>query len=242
MKLSLSKFIKDKLTPDQQELLYKRLVRLRRPAWFGTLRCTKPISQHWGYDRGNPVDRYYIEKFLAENSKDIQGRVLEVKDSEYTDRFGKNVTQRDVLDIDANNPLATVVADLAAADSVPSELFDCFILTQTLHLIYDFHSAVVEAHRLLKPGGVLLLTVPAVSRIIKGYGPENEYWRFTAASCKTLFGEVFGKENVTVSSYGNVLTAMSFLTGIAYEELSHKELETNDIYFPVILTVRGVKV
>jgi hypothetical protein len=115
------------------------------------------------------VDRYYIERFLDEERREIRGRVLEVLNREYTEQFGAGVDRSDVLDLDPANPAATIVADLAAAESIPSETFDCFILTQTLQFIFDVGAAVDHAHRVLRPGGTLLCTVPAVSRIGRRY-------------------------------------------------------------------------
>ena len=48
----------------------------------------QPVSRAWGYDRGTPVDRYYIEKFLEQHSIDVQGCVLEIGDNFYTLRYG----------------------------------------------------------------------------------------------------------------------------------------------------------
>jgi SAM-dependent methyltransferase len=220
--------------------LRQGLRRFLRPARLGVLRRTRPLSDFWGFDRGTPVDRHYIESFLAEHRADVRGRVLEVQDSGYTDRFGTRVERRDVLDIDARNPRATIVADLAAADGIPEDAFDCFIFTQTLHLIYDFRTALGHAHRLLRPGGVLLATVPAVSRVSRG-AAASDYWRFTPAAAGTLIGEVFGPERITVQSYGNVLTAVAFLSGMAREELSRRDLDARDDHFPVIVGVRAVK-
>jgi SAM-dependent methyltransferase len=230
--------------PAEQRLRMRRhLLRLRRPrpTWLRLLRRTTPLSTYWGFDRGTPVDRYYIEQFVHAQRQDIRGRVLEIKDSGYTDRYGSGVRQRDVLDVDAANPSATLVADLAAADAIPADQFDCFILTQTLQLIYDTRAAIQHAHRILAPGGVLLVTVPCVSRIVPTGGLEGDYWRFTPASCARLFGDVFGAGQVTVRPYGNVLTAMAFLNGMAYQELARRELETHDPYFPVVIAVRAVK-
>src|SRR5438445_8355244 len=111
--------LRRRIAPESRERLRQRQRRLSRPAWLGTLRRTTPLSDWWGYDRGTPIDRYYIEQFLESCRPDIHGRVLEIKDSAYTDRFGLGVTQRDVLDIDASNPQATLVADLMSADNVP---------------------------------------------------------------------------------------------------------------------------
>ena len=174
---------------ERTDALGKRKNRLVRPRWLA-LRRTKPLSDIWGADRGTPIDRYYIERFLHQNRQTIRGDVLEIKHPMYTDRFGVGVASTDVLDIDPANERANIVADLAQADSVPDRSFDCFILTQTLQYVYDVRAAVSHCHRILRPGGVLLCTVPSVSGIDPG-SLENEYWRFTAASCSRLFGDAF---------------------------------------------------
>jgi SAM-dependent methyltransferase len=214
---------------------------LRRPLRLGSLRRTTPISDHWGADRGLPIDRYYIEHFLAEHARCIRGRVLEVKDRAYTERFGHSVSRSDVIDIDASNPTATIVADLADARSVAGESFDCFVLTQTLQFVYEVHAAIREAHRLLAPRGVLLATVPAVSKIDPNAGVERDFWRFTAASGRRLFATVFGEAQVDVRAYGNVLAAIGFLAGLAREDLSDAELDVQDGLFPVLIAIRAEK-
>ena len=232
--------LRARTTPEQRRYMLQRLRKLTRPAFLGTMRRTSPLSNTWGYDRGTPVDRYYIERFLAQHRPDIRGRVLEIKDSHYTERFGHAVERIDILDIDPANPKATIIADLAAADVVPTDTFDCVVLTQTLQFIYDTRAAVGHLHRILKPGGVLLTTVPVVSRIDRSL-KSIDYWRFTPASCRQLFAEEFGAEQTTVYSYGSVLTGVAFLSGMAYEELSRRELDAHDEYFPVLVAVRTVK-
>jgi SAM-dependent methyltransferase len=219
----------------------RRRLELRRRPRLGSLRRTTPISARWGADRGTPIDRYYIEQFLAEHSTDIRGRVLEVGDRRYTERFGSGVSWSDVLDIDQANPDATIVADLAHAPGVGSDCFECLILTQTLQFVFPVEAAIREAHRLLRSGGVLLATVPAVSRVDRHAGVDGDFWRFTAASCHRLFGAVFGEAALDVRAYGNVLAAIGFLTGLAREDLSDAELDERDELFPVVVGVRAVK-
>jgi SAM-dependent methyltransferase len=178
------------------------------------------------------VDRYYIESFLQEHRADIRGRILEIRDSTYTDQFGSAVETRDVLDIDPANPRATIVADLSAADQVPADSFDCILLTQTLQFVFDLRSAIGHTHRVLKPGGVVLVTVPATSRIAPRYGLTSDFWRFTPASINRLFGEVFGAENVLGRSYGNVLTSIASFR-LAREELTQNELDVLDEHSPL---------
>ncbi len=226
---------------DRTRSVRRRLRRLVRPAWLGTLRRTRPLSADFGYERGTPVDRYYIERFLAQHRTDVRGRVLEVKEPMYTARFGTHVDRSDVLDIDRANTKATLIADLADGEGLPDDAFNCFILTQTLQYIYRVGSAVRHAHRVLQPGGVLLATVPSVSRLACQPEIAPEYWRFTAAACANLFAEAFGPDHVTVSAHGNVLTCVAFLAGMAFEELKPAELEADDPLFPLIVTVRAVK-
>jgi glycosyltransferase involved in cell wall biosynthesis len=43
---------------------------------FGNLRRVKPINRRFGFDRGLPIDRYYIEYFLKKHNVNIKGHVL----------------------------------------------------------------------------------------------------------------------------------------------------------------------
>jgi peptidoglycan/xylan/chitin deacetylase (PgdA/CDA1 family)/glycosyltransferase involved in cell wall biosynthesis len=211
---------------------------------WGELRRRSPISPLWGIDRGQPVDRYYIDGFLDAHSTDIGGRVLEVKDSGYTLRFGGGrVIQADVLDIEPGNTRATIVADLARADAIASETYDCFILTQTVHIVYETRSALSHALRILKPGGVLLCTLPALGRINFEDGglDRGDFWRFTEASVRRLFAELLPATAFDVTVRGNVLACTAFLQGLAVEELRAEELDATDPWMPLLFCVRAVK-
>jgi SAM-dependent methyltransferase len=151
------------------------------------------------------------------------------------------VERSDVLDINANNSLATLIADLSLPEQFPEAQFDCFVLTQTMQFIYDARAVVASTHRLLRPGGVLLVTVPLLCRIAPRYGPATEFWHFTAASCARLFGDVFGAENVEVRTHGNVLAATAFLYGAAVEEIPREKLDVHDPFFPVTISVRATR-
>ena len=208
-------------------------------------RRLEPISRQYGFDRGLCVDRFYIERFLAQHQADVHGRVLEVADNAYTVRFGGDrVLQSDVLNV-RPEASATVVQDLAA--SLPPALedaFDCVILTQTLQFVFDVRSAVENLRCLLKPGGVLLATLPGISQICRyDAGGPIDYWRLTQPSASRLFGDVFSRPGDTVAteSHGNVLAAAAFLHGLAVEDVSVAELEVHDPDYEVIITVRAVK-
>jgi SAM-dependent methyltransferase len=209
---------------------------------FGDLRRLAPFSRVYGYDRGTPVDRYYIEGFLARNRGDIRGRVLEVGDDSYTRRYGGQRVQKvDVLHVAEGSPQATIVADLSKADHIPSDSFDCIVLTQTLHLIYDVRAAIETLHRILKPGGVLLATFPGISQIDRNEWGKSWYWAFTSLAARRMFGEAFSEDALSVEAHGNVFAATAFLYGVALEELRKEELDFSDPDYEVTIAVRAVK-
>jgi SAM-dependent methyltransferase len=209
---------------------------------LGDLRRTTPISRRFGFDRGQPIDRHYIDVFLARHAADIRGRVLEVGDAGYTRQFGgARVTKSDVLHVSDGNPNATIVDDLARGDRIPSAAFDCVILTQTLHLVYDVAAAVRTLRRVLAPGGVCLVTVPGISQIDSGEWRDTWYWSFTATSLGRALGAEFGS-NASIQSFGNVLAATSFLYGLSAGELTGPELAAHDASYPVTIAARAVVV
>ena len=211
--------------------------RLANPVWMGNLRRIAPVTRgRW--QRGTPVDRFYIEQFLDTYRQDIRDSVIEVRDAGYTRKFGTGVARSEVLDIDASNAEATIVADLAAADALPSEAFSCFVLTQTLQYIYDLDAAIKHVHRILRPGGVVLASVPTIAHVET---TRCDLWRFTPLLCEQLFGKYFGRENTSVQPRGNVLSAVAFLNGLAAEEFKQSELAAADPEYPLVICVRAVK-
>lgn len=216
-----------------------------RPSVGGVRRgdfTTKPFSEVFGYDRGGPVDRYYIENFLGKNAGHIKGRVLEIGDNEYTLRFGKgNVVKSDVLHVEDNNSKATYIGDLSDAPQLPDDAFDCIVLTQTLHLIYHHVEALRTCYRILKPGGVLLLTVPGITRIDRGEWKDYWYWAYTEAVIKKLLAEAFPAGSYETESFGNVWVATAFLYGMGAPEIKKEEIDANDPHFQVIITAKATK-
>lgn len=211
------------------------------PDW-GAMHKTSPVSREFGYNRGQPIDRYYIENCLARCATDIQGRVLEIGDASYTRQFGQDrVTHSDVLHVVEGNPAATIIGSLTEADHIPSNAFNCIILTQTLHLIFDVHSALRTVYRILKPGGVVLATFPGISQISNDQWAETWSWSFSLASARRMFEECFPASHFTLEAFGNVLVATAFLQGLSSGELSRDELDFRDPMYDVLLTIRAAK-
>jgi SAM-dependent methyltransferase len=78
-------------------------------------------------------------------------------------------------------PLVNIVA---RGEQIPlaGEQFDLVICSQVLEYVPDPGVAIAEMHRVLKPGGFLLLSVPAV------FPQDSEYdhWRFLSPSLRVL--------------------------------------------------------
>jgi len=210
---------------------------------LGDLARLTPISRDWGFDRGRPIDRLFIERFMQSWAADIHGHVLEVSNNDYSVRFGGDrVTRSDILHPDEGNPRATVVADLAVPNAELEGRFDCIVCTQTLQLVYDFREAVSQLRRWLKPGGVALVSVPGISQISReDMQQTGDYWRFTGAAVRRMFAEEFGEDAIRVEVLGNVLAATAFLHGIAAEEFDEADLLEADPQFQMLTTVRAVR-
>jgi SAM-dependent methyltransferase len=204
----------------------------------------KPIRRAFGSGYGQCIDRYYIENFLDAHSEDIHGRVLEVSDNIYTYRFGGSKVRRsDVLHVTPDSPRATIIADITTdASHIESETFDCVILTQTIHLIYDFRAALRTVYRILKPGGVLLATFPGISQICrKDMEQWGDYWRLTSVSSRLVFAEFFPEDCISVHAYGNVFTSIALLHGLLSTELRKDELDYHDPDYEMLITVKAMK-
>ena len=210
---------------------------------FGDLRRLTPISREWGYDRGQPIDRHYIEHFLEQHAADVRGDVLEVGTNAYTRRFGSDrVSRSEVLHVSDEMPEVTLVADMTRPDSLPPDEFDCIILTQTLQFIYDCREALSTAYRALKPLGVLLVTVPGIAQVSRADMDRwGDYWRFTTLALQRLLEETCEDAHIEISGYGNVLSAIAFLQGLATEELGNEELGHVDPDFQLIVAARIAK-
>lgn len=211
--------------------------RLEVPQW-GNLRRVRPFSDHYGFERGTPIDRYYVLKFMQNYRQHITGNVLEIQSTAYTTFCGHDVRSSETIDIDPQHA-TTHVCDLAHSENVlPSNAYDCFLLPNTLNHLRDVTAALHHALRVLKPGGVILATAPTLSPLTPDF---SEYQRFTSAGLRKLTESAWPACEVSIESYGNVLAATAALMGIASEELSPSELDVNDSRYPVLLSLFGKK-
>lgn len=214
-----------------------RLKRFDTPKW-GELRRLEPISDFYGLDRGTPIDRVYIEQFVHQHCERIRGSVVEVGDATLTMRFGgTRVSRAQVIDIDPSNRLATLVVDLDDPGAVPTETFDCIVLTQVLQFLRRPEVALRSLWEGLRVGGTMLVTVPSLSRTDVA-AASSDHWRWTPAGLSVFLGQVLPEAQIDVHGLGNLITCVGFLHGIAAEELRDGELDHCDPAFPLLACAR----
>lgn len=217
----------------------QQLNRTLEPPRWGNLRRREPFSSSFGFDRGTPIDRFYMVQFFSEHTDAFRGAAGEVADSTFLDRFGRDrITERAIIDIDPTNPDATMIADLSAPGSLPMAMFDCLVIAQTLQYVANPGQAVEHCFEAVRPGGALLLAVPALTHHDRHEPLEGDYWRFWPAGFLHMLRRASPGAAHTVKSYGNLITAIAFLQGLSAEELTDEELADQDPRYPIVICAR----
>lgn len=224
--------------------MMKKINRMLHPVDVTNLTNIEPVSKLFGFDRGKPIDRYYVEKFLSKYSSVIQGNILEIGEAVYSKKYASKESIFHVLTKD--NPLDDAIlidGDLAIPDSLPNSQMDCFICTQTLNFIQDVRAAIEGCYSVLSDGGVLLATVSGITQVSR-YDMDRwgDYWRFTPLGIQKLFEAVFPKDNITIEQYGNIATVIAELQGLCVEDLPDKSiLDKLDLDYPLTIGIMAHK-
>lgn len=198
----------------------------------------KPISKKFGLERGQAIDRYYVEKFLEENQEFICGDCLEIAENTYTLRYGKERVRNSYMLHVEGWGINVIKGNLETGEGIAENKYDCAIITQTLMFIFDIGKAVENIYKMLKEGGHALITVAGISQISR-YDADRwgSYYGFHEDAMRRFFEPVFGEENVKVETYGNVKTAMAMLCGLCREDLSEDDFMNQDRDYPVIISI-----
>jgi SAM-dependent methyltransferase len=201
-----------------------------------------PVSRKFGFDRGQPICRYYIERFLGRCTGDITGLVLEFGSDDYARQFGTDVDRCDILVASHSQNPNHIVADITVENDLPSNAYDCIIATQVLCCTFEVAAAVQCLHRILKPGGVLLATFPGLAQVSRfDYDRWGDFWRFNDMSARRLLSRHFDDTQVAIEHHGNVQVAMAYLQGLASHELEASALDHVDPDYQVLIEARAVK-
>jgi len=201
---------------------------------------TAPVARIWGWERGTPLDRPFIRDFIQTHSADLKGHVLEIKEPDYAAEFARPGARVDILDINANNPRATIIDDLQTCATIADATYDCIVLTQVLQLIPNDAAAIAAVARILKPGGVLLLTAAGITQTART--SDGQFHRaYFEPGLRRLLAPHFDAAEVTVEPHGNVGLAASFLMGLTVGDVPKELFAGHDDEYPIVFTVRAVK-
>lgn len=203
------------------------------PRW-GNLRRTTPFSSTFGFERGTPVDRHYLHRFLNQNRALITGDVLEIQTDSYTRRYGQQVRRSATVDI---IPLfqPTYLCDLAHCEhTVPSAAFDCVLLPNTLQHLRELDLCLANIRRIARPGGSVLASAAGLLPLT---GDVPDLWRFSPDGWREKLAHAWPGISITVAGHGNCLASVASQLGLALEELTDAELDANDPRFPVLTTI-----
>jgi hypothetical protein len=201
-----------------------------------------PLSRKFGYERGTPIDRIYIDEHLKKNSKLFKGECLEIGFPEFLLKF--KVPKKDITILGINktrNKFNFLNCDLTNTESLPDRKFDLFVCTQTYNFISNYSLAVQNSARLINRDGTLLGTVSGLSTLSQ-YDNDRwgDYYRFSSRAIEEVLRNYFNE--VEVTSYGNLYSTIHFLAGYSYEDLESKILvmERDDLY-PMIIGFKASK-
>lgn len=221
------------------KLFIKKCLRPKLLKYFSP---TTPISKFFGFDRGTPIDRFYLNQFLEKKSQFIVNNVVEIEENQLSLKHGGDKIHSHILTYGPPKSANSFQGDLTNLTTLPQNTFDTFICTQTLNFIYDYEAALKGIHSMLKPGGSLLISVAGLSQISR-YDMDRwgDYWRFSDLSLRKLLEKYFDSEKIEIKTFGNVYAASNFLYGIASEELSQKKLAVQDNDYQIIICAHAIK-
>ena len=203
------------------------------PRW-GNLRRTTPFSATYGFERGLPIDRYYLAKFMAAHRQLITGDVLEIQNSSYTERYGHDLTRADSFDMEPRFT-PTYLCDFAHCERViPSDSYDCLLLQNTLTHFRELDLCLAQALRVVRPGGTILASAAGLLPLT---GDVPDYWRMSPHGWRERLGAAWPGSTIEVAGHGNCLAAVAAQLGLAVGELTDAELDVNDPRYPVLTTV-----
>jgi SAM-dependent methyltransferase len=203
------------------------------PRW-GNLRRTTPFSSTYGFERGTPIDRYYLHRFFEAHRALITGDVLEVQTSSYTRRFGHDLGRVASFDV-VPRFQPTYVCDLAHAEAVlPAESFDCVLLPNTLQHLRELDRSLANLLRVVRPGGAILASAAGLLPLT---GDAPDFWRLSPDGWRETLSRAWRGADLAVAGHGNCLAAVAAQLGLALEELADAELDVHDPRYPVLTTI-----
>lgn len=187
-----------------------------------------PLFGHLG---GTPVDRVLIENFLENASKSLvvngNGIAVEVGSTDYIKKYfpkSQHLRLDFVKDLEIHQSgLNSLSGDLCHLSPKTENFIDVLLLTQVLSFTENPDAALNVIGKLLKPGGVVILTDPFLTPISMFDEIRwGEFSRFTERNLRRLLTDQDWVESQEISFLGNSVTSAAIIMGIPAEQVEKK--------------------
>ena len=219
---------------------YRKLCQRQRST--SAILAGRPIKRQYGILPRLANRSFLYRAVSARHRGDICGRCLKSGRTGTLGVWRRSSSASNVVDVRAENPQASIIADLKTATNIPSDSFDCIILTQVLIYMDDVEAALATVLRILKPGGVALITVPGISQICSDPEEASKWnWSFYPRTFQRLLAKFFDPKKLIVEGYGNLKTTIGFLAGLAQEDMASDDYLFQDHRYPLIVAARATK-
>jgi SAM-dependent methyltransferase len=203
---------------------------------LGDLRRLAPFDPMFGFTRGTPIDRYYLERFIEHIRPEVRGAVLEIGGKRANrETYGFDAaTEYRAMDI-KRSPDVDLVGDVHDRGLIPPGTLDAIVIFNVLEHCARPWVVAENLRGWLRVGGKVFAMVPSVQRV---HRQPRDYWRPYPDGMEALFAD-FARCQLFV--YGNPLTALAAIMGIAVQELSTDELDRVNTGYPVATCVIAEK-
>ncbi|WP_169221635.1 methyltransferase domain-containing protein [Brasilonema sp. UFV-L1] len=203
---------------------------------WGDLKRRFPICHKFGFTRGTPVDRYYLDKFISEIRHQVVGSVLEIGGVLLNKEIYQLsvATEYQTLDL-VSRPGVTVVGDAHDSTIIMPESLDTVLVFNVLEHCHNPWVVVQNIYSWLRVGGKCFCMVPSAQKL---HSLPKDYWRPLPDGMKQLFQD-FSESNLHI--YGNPLTVLASFMGVAAEELSPQDLDDFHPDYPVATCIAALK-
>jgi SAM-dependent methyltransferase len=203
---------------------------------FGDFKRLIPMCFEFGSTRGTPIDRYYLSRFIEKIHPDVVGDALEIGGNRRNRRLYNFMQTNSYRAMDLNKRLGVdIIGDAHNAKIVEHGSLDSIIIFNVLEHCEKPWIVIENMYDWLRDGGKVFCMVPTAQRI---HGAPSDFWRFLPNAIDSLFAK-FPIRKLFI--YGNPMTAIASLMGVAAEELSREELDHTNSEYPVATCILAQK-
>jgi SAM-dependent methyltransferase len=142
------------------------------------------------------------KKILQALEEHAHGQLIDIGcgDMPFKYHLPKAVTQYDTLDIEARTEGVTYIGSVLDMYMIKDESYDSAMCFDVLEHVPNPFEAVQEICRVLKKGGILMLSVPHLSRL---HEIPHDYYRYTEFGIRSML-ESNGFEIIEIDSTGSL--------------------------------------